>query len=213
MTYEETKKLLRTIYLKFPSTWTKFTQEEAKELTNLWYEDCGDFPYQGLYDALKVYQLRGEKYPPQSGELINIYLRSKFKVQSAEDSYVTIQKAVANSGRNSIEEFNKLSFIEKKIISSPSELKQYADDETGAFVRYKRAYITRYNELLADPLFFKELVKEGNKPQITVEMKNYIGGKVETQSYQPPQNYERTISPKFKALVAELCQIKPKKKF
>lgn len=188
MTYEETRKLLRVIYLKFPSTWAKFTKEEADELINLWYEDCRDFPYQGLYDALRVYQLRNEKYPPQSGELINIYLRSSAKLPSAEDSYVRVQKAVSNSGRNSVEEFNKLSFLEKRIISSPSELKQYADDETGAFTRYKRTYINRYNELLADPLFFKEMAKEMNKPQISVETKSAISGEVETKLDEIPRS-------------------------
>ena len=63
--------------------------------------------------------------------------------------------------------------MEKRIISSPSELKQYADDETGAFTRYKRTYINRYNELLADPLFFKEMAKETNKDEDEMKKKVY----------------------------------------
>lgn len=203
MSYEETRKLLRIIYLKFPSTWAKFTKEEAEELISLWFEDCRDVPYQGLIESLKIYQRRGEKFPPQSGELINIYLRVKYKVKSAEDSFVAIQKAVANSGLNSVEEFNKLSFLEKKIIASPSELRHYAYDETGAFIRFKKNYIARYNELLADPLTFSQIIQETKIPRIAVE-KPTIEGKVEDKREE--RVVERVVNPKIRELIIELAQ-------
>lgn len=182
MTRNETVQLLRKIYLSFSTTWLKLSKDDADEMVDMWYDECRKIPYQGLLEALSVYKLRGEKYPPGSGELINIFLRTKFKVETAESSYDRLQKAVSNSGRNAVEEYNNLSYLEKKIVASPSELKRYADDETGAFTRYKKAYIDRYNELLADPITFSQMVEEMNKPQITVETKQVIEGKVEDKS-------------------------------
>lgn len=182
MTRNETVQLLRKIYLSFSTTWLKLSKDDADEMVDMWFEECRKIPYQGLLEALSVYKLRGEKYPPGSGELINIFLRTKFKVETAESSYDRLQKAVSNSGRNAVDEYNNLSYLEKKIVASPSELKRYADDETGAFTRYKKAYIDRYNELLADPITFSQMVEEMNKPQITVETKQVIEGKVEDKS-------------------------------
>ena len=182
MTRNETVQLLRKIYLSFSTTWLKLSKDDADEMVDMWFEECRKIPYQGLIEALSVYKLRGEKYPPGSGELINIFLRTKFKVENAEKSYDRLQKAVSNSGRNAVEEYNNLSYLEKKIVASPSELKRYADDETGAFTRYKKAYIDRYNELLADPITFSHMIEEMNKPQITVETKQVIEEKVEDKS-------------------------------
>lgn len=199
MTRNETVQLLRKIYLSFSTTWLKLSKDDADEMVDMWYDECRKIPYQGLIEALSVYKLRGEKYPPGSGELINIFLRTKFRVENAEGSYDRLQKAVSNSGRSAIEEYNKLSYIEKKIIASPSELKRYADDETGAFSRYKKAYIDRYNELLADPIIFSQMIEELNKPQISVE-KPTIEGKAEDK------REERVVNPKIRELIIELAQ-------
>lgn len=204
MTRNETVQLLRKIYLSYSTTWLKLSKDDAEEMVDMWHDDCKKVPLQGLLEALSIYKLRGEKYPPGSGELINIFLRTKLRVETAETSYDRIQKAVSNSGRNANEEYNKLSYLEKKIIASPSELKRYADDETGMFLRYKNTYINRYNELLADPITFSEMVQNLDSPQIEEKKET----EPEIRIGEPRIGATTT----FKNLVSELLQVKVTKK-
>lgn len=124
MTREETGKILAGMSAIFPS----FKVEDKTPMVTLWTKVLEPFDYKSIEGALMVYaRTNASGFAPSTGQLIDICVKQFMSdYQTPEQAWVTVYKALCNSGSNSTGEFNNLPEIIQETIGSPRVLREWA---------------------------------------------------------------------------------------
>lgn len=151
MTFDETKKILRTLHVAYPTTWKAFSNEEMMLLIELWMRILGKFSYEQVDRAIMTYIGQKHDFPPTAGHIMDIILQQNQIFMPVQDAFDLVKKAIANSGRNSREEFQKLPAICQRVVSSPDELRSLAFDETGRLENsYRKIFFDLYKKTIEE---------------------------------------------------------------
>ena len=118
----------------FPKFFTTLSVAEIENTMKAWNLILGDYSNEQIQAGLKFFLITNTKgFPPTPGEMIEAISKVSSPADNtltAEECWLKIQKAAKNSTYNSVEEFNNLPDICKKLVGSSCILQRYADMST-----------------------------------------------------------------------------------
>lgn len=127
----ETYKLLSIIKAVYPN----FKMEDGERTLTAWQIFLSDYSYQDMQVALQIYvNTNGSAFAPSVSQLINTFhnsinLTSVNQMMSEQEAWQLVKKAISNGIYGSVEEFENLPPVLKKIVGSPSTLKAWAQED------------------------------------------------------------------------------------
>ena len=173
MTREECKQLIMICEATYPN----FRASNPAETLNAWHMILGEYDYQTMLMALKMYiHTSGSAFAPSVSELIAMTRKpQELTMVSEVDVWREVRPAIRNSGYHAEEEFNKLSETAKKMVGDPQQLREWAmlpseDIDTVVQSNFKnrfKAMQTRQAEINAMPKEIRQMI-ESNVKQIGV---------------------------------------------
>lgn len=128
MTKFETGKIMAVLRGAYPNFYKDMAQDDALQTINLWAEMFADEPYELVAAAVKVLIAADEKgFPPHIGAVKKkIRLLSSPRAITESEAWALVAKAIKRSAYNAAEEFEKLPDDVKRMVGSPSQLKDWA---------------------------------------------------------------------------------------
>lgn len=115
----------------FPKFFTSLSVNEMENTMKAWNLILGDYSNEQIQAGLKFFLITNTKgFPPTPGEMIEAISKVSSpadNMPTAEECWLKIKNAVSNSTYHSVEEYNNLPDICKKLIGSSSILQNYAD--------------------------------------------------------------------------------------
>lgn len=167
MTREETKQLLMMIQAIYPN----FSVENKTITVNAWEMLLGEYDYQMLTMALKVYATTNTSgFAPVPSQLIEEMQKLKPNNELNEmEAWVLVSRAIRNSSYNSLQEFVKLPEIVQKCVGSATQLHIWAIDQdynesvvSSNFIKTYRAVLQRERQMKKLPSDVKLLIEKIN---------------------------------------------------
>lgn len=158
MTAKETGKVMEVIRLSYKKS-VVLAQEDAQKMLAIWTTMFADTPYEDVAYAVKTYIMTDTSgFPPTIGQLNKIITDAKMSnLPSAEESWQLVRKAISNGIYGSVEEFNALPEICKKIVASPDQLYDWAMLDNKSLGVVRATFIKRYGEVSKDEAFVLSL--------------------------------------------------------
>ena len=158
MNRQETGRILAMITAVYPS----FLKDRDPEiLAEVWQRIFENTPYrlaeQALY-AFMASETRG--FPPTPGAINSLIVRARQAAEPTDvEAWGLVYRAICRSTYYSVEEFNKLPPLIRKIVGSPGQLREWsqlspAEVCTGIASAFMRAYRARL-ELEREMVFFE----------------------------------------------------------
>ena len=146
MNRNEAANLIRIMQVNYPDTFREMSDEALVAMINLWAEMFPE-PYLVVAAAVKKFMLTSkEKFMPNIGMIKDMMISEQATLDESA-AWDLVRKAVSNSGYHAAEEFNKLPQEIKDVVHSPSQLRDWALMDSGAFnsvvmSNFQRAYKT-----------------------------------------------------------------------
>lgn len=133
MTYEETRKVLSVIKACFPQHFAKWTKEEGENFLAVWSDMFVDDDPILVMTAVKSYiRSNTSPFPPSVGQIVELMQKlTSPQSMTEQEAWAYIEKALRNSIYNSQKEFDALPADIQRTVGSPSQLKQWAQMDTG----------------------------------------------------------------------------------
>lgn len=121
MTQQEFSVIVKAIKAVYP---TMLADDGAKDV---WYMLLADLPYQQVATALHIH-MQTSKYPPTIADL----RENKADAGLSEmEAWAMVRKALRNGNYGAEEEFDKLPDLVKKAVGAASNLRQWAQSDSG----------------------------------------------------------------------------------
>lgn len=210
MTREETKKIIRIMCDSYPN----YKPMDLKETVDVWTMMLEEYTYEQISVALKSYILADTSgFAPSIGQLVaKVQTITQPQELNEMEAWALVSKAIRNSGYNSESEYAKLPPIVQNAVGMPSQLRQWALDETyneevamSQFMRTYRTEVTRQAEFQKLPSEVQRLIRNTSvsspKAQIqeerdlaiksSLEDKNTL--KIENKSVEVPKYIEEML--------------------
>ena len=161
MNYEETLAIMGVLKAAYPQYYRDMKRGDAESVVSLWAEMFKDEPVNVVAVAVKAYIASDTKgYPPHIGAIKDEIVKIKApKSMTEQEAWMLVKNATRNGLYGSAEEFEKLPPICKKLVGSPSQLREWAtmDSDTlnsvvaSNFQRSYKVMEKREKERLAIP--------------------------------------------------------------
>lgn len=150
MTIQETAVIMEAIRLAYQRT-AVMTQADAEKTLGLWSAIYAETPYEEVNYAVKKYIMTNTSgYPPTPGQLNKIIAEAKMsELPTADESWALVREAISNGLYGSEEEFNRLPDTCKRIVGSPSQLRDWAMLDAQGLNVVRSTFLRRYAEVLA----------------------------------------------------------------
>lgn len=168
MIREETMMIMGVLKTAYPNYYRSMKRDEAEKTIALWTEMFADEPAELVVNAVKVLIATDEKgFPPHIGAVKAHIARITGGVKKSEyEAWGEVKRALSNSVYHAADEFEKLDPVIKRIVGSPSQLREWAQAETETldtvissnFQRSYRACEKNYRESLTLPSAVSEFV-------------------------------------------------------
>lgn len=151
MNAKETSVIMEAIRLAYKRTMV-MDDTDAQKMLAIWSTMFADTPYEDVNMAVKTYIMTDTSgFPPTIGQLNKIITDAKMSnLPSAEESWVLVRKAIGNGIYGSVEEFNALPEICRKIVASPDQLYDWAMLDSKGLGVVRATFIKRYAEVVKD---------------------------------------------------------------
>ena len=185
LTKEETGKILAVINAYYPYFFKDMNSDGKRAVIDLWSRQFVDYDYAMVNTALDAYISVDEKgYAPNVGTLKSLIIKMTQPEEMTEiEAWGYVAKALRNSSYSSVEEFEKLPEQIKKIVGSPTQLKEWSmgNLETvqsviaSNFQRSYKAKVKSYKEHMALPSSIRNVIE---KLADSKDL-NLLGGKVD----------------------------------
>lgn len=121
MTQQEFSVIVKAIKAVYP---TMLADDGAKDV---WYSMLADLPYKQVSAALQAHMMTS-KYPPTIADL----RENKADTGLSEmEAWAMVRKALRNGNYGAEEEFDKLPDLVKKAVGAASNLRQWAQSDSG----------------------------------------------------------------------------------
>ena len=168
MTREETIKVLAVLKAAYPNFYRGMKADELNGIVNLWASQFESDSYQTVGAAVQAHIATDTKgYPPHIGAIKEAIRKITQPDEISEmEAWGYVASALRNSGYNSVAEFDKLPPVVRRIVGSPSQLREWAmmDSDTvqsvvqSNFMRSYRARAQSEREYLALPEKVRDLM-------------------------------------------------------
>lgn len=168
MTREETIKVLAVLKAAYPAFYRGMKADELNGIVNLWASQFEGDDYKTVGAAVQAHIATDTKgYPPHIGAIKEAIRKITQPDEMSEmEAWGYVASALRNSGYNSVAEFDKLPPVVRRIVGSPSQLREWAmmDSDTvqsvvqSNFMRSYRARAQHEREYLALPENVRELM-------------------------------------------------------
>lgn len=135
-------------------------------MVSTWAEMLSDMDFGEIKTALKMHTAKSQ-FPPSIAELRNFVadLHDESSDMTAEEAWTLVFSAITRSAYSSVEEFDRLPEICRRLVGSPRQLKEWAlSDSFNPGVEkalFTKSYNTRQQKLKefnALPLSVKEMI-------------------------------------------------------
>lgn len=170
MTREETIKVLAVLKAAYPAFYRGMKSDELNGIVNLWASQFEGDDYKTVGAAVQAHIATDTKgYPPHIGAIKEAIRKITQPDEISEmEAWGYVASALRNSGYNSVAEFDKLPPVVRRIVGSPSQLREWAmmDSDTvqsvvqSNFMRSYRARAQSEQEYLALPAEVKETMAQ-----------------------------------------------------
>ena len=170
MTREETIKVLAVLKAAYPAFYRGMKADELNGIVNLWASQFEGDDYKTVGAAVQAHIATDTKgYPPHIGAIKEAIRKITQPDEMSEmEAWSYVASALRNSGYNSVAEFDKLPPVVRRIVGSPSQLREWAlmDSDTvqsvvqSNFMRSYRARAQHEREYLALPENVRELMAQ-----------------------------------------------------
>lgn len=168
MTREETIKVLAVLKAAYPAFYRGMKADELNGIVNLWASQFEGDDYKTVGAAVQAHIATDTKgYPPHIGAIKEAIRKITQPDEMSEmEAWGYVASALRNSGYNSVTEFDKLPPVVRRIVGSPSQLREWAmmDSDTvqsvvqSNFMRSYRVRAQSEREYLALPKSVRELM-------------------------------------------------------
>lgn len=170
MTDQETWKIIYVLKAAYPNHFRNYNTTDLDNLVSAWGMVLEDYTYEQASNGLKVFMKSDTKgFPPSPGQVVDAILKVYQQPDdnlSADEAWYKVVRATENSIYNAESEFEKLPDIAKKIVVSPSRLRELActDEDTlhsvekSLFFRSYRAQLEREKMDAKIPSSVKQLI-------------------------------------------------------
>lgn len=168
MTREETIKVLAVLKAAYPAFYRGMKADELNGIVNLWASQFEGDDYKTVGAAVQAHIATDTKgYPPHIGAIKEAIRKITQPDEMSEmEAWGYVASALRNSGYNSVAEFDKLPPVVRRIVGSPSQLREWAmmDSDTvqsvvqSNFMRSYRVRAQSEREYLALPENVRELM-------------------------------------------------------
>ena len=170
MNYEETLAIMGVLKAAYPQYYRDMKRSEAESVVSLWAEMFKDEPVNVVAVAVKAYIASDTKgFPPHIGAIKDAIAKIKEpKSMTEQEAWLLVKNATRNGLYGSAEEFEKLPPICKKLVGSPSQLREWAtmDSDTlnsvvaSNFQRSYKVMEKREKERLALPSDVRDIMEQ-----------------------------------------------------
>lgn len=170
MNQKETIAVLAVLKTAYPQFYRGLSPQELQETVTLWSEMFAAEDFQVVKAAVKAHIATDAKgYPPHIGAIKAAIRKITQPDEMSEmEAWGYVASALRNSGYNSVAEFDKLPPVVRRIVGSPSQLREWAmmDSDTvqsvvqSNFMRSYRARAQHEREYLALPENVRELMAQ-----------------------------------------------------
>lgn len=170
MTREETIKVLAVLKAAYPAFYRGMKADELNGIVNLWASQFEGDDYKTVGAAVQAHIATDTKgYPPHIGAIKEAIRKITQPDEMSEmEAWGYVASALRNSGYNSVTVFDKLPPVVRRIVGSPSQLREWAmmDSDTvqsvvqSNFMRSYRARAQHEREYLALPENVRELMAQ-----------------------------------------------------
>ena len=170
MTREETIKVLAVLKAAYPAFYRGMKADVLNGIVNLWASQFEGDDYKTVGAAVQAHIATDTKgYPPHIGAIKEAIRKITQPDEMSEmEAWGYVASALRNSGYNSVTEFDKLPPVVRRIVGSPSQLREWAmmDSDTvqsvvqSNFMRSYRARAQHEREYLALPENVRELMAQ-----------------------------------------------------
>lgn len=170
MNQKETIAVLAVLKTAYPQFYRGLSSQELQETVTLWSEMFAAEDFQVVKAAVKAHIATDAKgYPPHIGAIKAAIRKITQPDEMSEmEAWGYVAAALRNSGYNSVTEFEKLPPVVRRIVGTPSQLREWAAMDTDTvqsvvqsnFMRSYRARAQHEREYLALPPEVKGLMEE-----------------------------------------------------
>lgn len=206
----EVKKLFAIMMAVYPN----FKLVDVDFAAYTWANILSDCTYDQASLALKAY-IRSDSsgFAPSPGQLIDKMQNFVSEKELNEiEAWSLVNRAIKNSGYNSVEEFDNLPETVKKAVGSPEQLRAWALDSSynesvisSQFMRTYRTESTRKINLKKLPSYMNDIIKAVNENSCSksIEEKN---NKLLSQSINKTDNSEESneLTVDFEGMIKDL---------
>ena len=157
----ETADILAVLKAAYPQFYNGLSPKEANKIVNLWAEMFKDEPVMVVAVAVKaMIASRTNTFPPNIGEVKEQITKMRMPKE------MTAARAIANSGYNAKEEYDRLPPTIQRLVGSPQQLREWGmmNAETVQSVvasNFQRSYTVRIKsdrEYMALPSDIKQMI-------------------------------------------------------
>lgn len=170
MTRDETKFIIKVIKAEWPQRFKGMTADEGREMIDLWAEMFADDDAGLVGAAVKSIIVAGNReFAPNVGAIKEQMRKLTAKDEMTEaEAWAKIKRAISNGLYGAKEEFDRLPRLCKKLVGSPSQIRDWAgldSEELNTVVasNIQRAYRTMQQ-------------RENEAEKLPSEVKAYISG-------------------------------------
>lgn len=129
----ETLKIMAVLRGAYPQFYRNIDRTEAENTVNLWLDLFAGEPYPLVAAAVKSFISADEKgFPPVPGQIMGkLRLLTDNREMTEADAWGIVSKALKNGYYGAEEEFEKLPPVIKRLVGSPSQLRDWAVMDSG----------------------------------------------------------------------------------
>ena len=164
----ETADILAVLKAAYPQFYNGLSPKEANKIVDLWAEMFKDEPVMVVAVAVKaMIASRTNTFPPNIGEVKEQIAKMRMpKEMTAAEAWTLVYRAIANSGYNAKEEYDRLPPTIQRLVGSPQQLREWGmmNSETVQSVvasNFQRSYTVRIKndrEYMALPSDIKQMI-------------------------------------------------------
>lgn len=152
MNKQEVSKIVFIIKATYPKYYANISAQEVGFMVEAWEAVFADHSYTETLAGLQAYIATDTAgFPPTPGQIIDRIVKIENPhTLTAAQSWARVYHAICNSIWHAAEEFEKLDEIEKRVVGSPEQLRQWgmADVESGELSVIQSNYLRSYNAAL-----------------------------------------------------------------
>ena len=167
MTRDETVNIIRVMVDSYPN----YKPNNLSETVDVWHTMLSDYDYNLVSMALKSYILSDTSgFAPAIGQIVaKIHSITRPQELNEMEAWSLVSKAIRNSIYNAADEYAKLPPIVQKAVGLPSQLMQWAIDDSynesvvsSNFMRCYRIELAREKEMSMLPEDARQIAQNGS---------------------------------------------------